>query len=136
MELFAATSAGGDAWDDFGEPTTLWSGAGAADFPAVAAGPAAGDFRVVWQAATDGGQNRWNTWVQETSDGGETWRDSPLRLSDQANGASYKHAEGYAFPYGDYLGLAVDGEGVAHAIWGEGPSWDGPGGTWSTRQAP
>ena len=32
------------------------------------------------------------------------------------------------FPYGDYLSLSVDGKGTNHVIWGEGESYNGPGG--------
>ena len=35
--------------------------------------------------------------------------------------------------FGDYLEMAVDGEGANHVIWGEGESFDGNGGTWFTR---
>ncbi len=42
-------------------------------------------------------------------------------------------AAGYTFPYGDYLGLFVDGAGMNHVIWGEGASYSGPGGVWYTR---
>jgi hypothetical protein len=56
------------------------------------------------------------------------------RVSDQPDGATYKTAGGYAFPYGDYLEIAVDAEGRTHLIWGEGASYGGPGGTWYTRE--
>ena len=56
-----------------------------------------------------------------------------MRLSDLGSGASYKTAAGYAFPYGDYFEIAVDGTGRNHVIWAEGTSYDGPGGTWYTR---
>ena len=29
-----------------------------------------------------------------------------------------------------FPGLSVDGNGINHAIWGEGTSYDGPGGSW------
>ena len=48
-------------------------------------------------------------------------------------GAPYKTRAGYMFPYGDYLSLSVDGEGTNHVIWGEGASYNGPGGVWYTR---
>ena len=44
-----------------------------------------------------------------------------------------KSADGHAFPYGDYLEIAVDSTGVAQMIWGAGASFDGPGGVWFTR---
>jgi len=106
--------------------------AGDNGFPHVAAGPVPGDFRVVWQGDFDAATGSWNTLYRATPNAGVTW--GPVRrLSDRPDGAPYKGAAGYQFPYGDYLGAAVDATGVVHAIWGEGFSWDGPGGAWSTR---
>ena len=101
-------------------------------FPAVAAGPAPDDFRVIWQDDRIREQTGWNTWYRRTTDGGQTWS-LPVRLSNQPFGASYKDWAGYAFPYGDYLELEVGDDGTNYAIWGEGGSYDGPGGTWYTR---
>ncbi len=98
-------------------------------FPAVAAGPAANDFRIVWQG---GRPNAFNTWYRRTTDGGATFS-VILKLSDATTGAPYKSARGYRFPYGDYMGIGVDASGMNHVIWGEGPSYNGPGGTWYTR---
>ena len=100
-------------------------------FPAVAAGPSAGDFRIVWQGNT-GDPHAWNTFYRRSTDGGATWSET-VRLSDRTNGAPYKNPAGYLFPYGDYLGLSVDGAGTNHVIWGEGASYSGPGGVWYTR---
>ena len=101
-------------------------------FPAIATGPTAGDFRVVWQGTTEGNNRAWNTFYRRTTDGGATWGEI-VRLSDRADGAPYKSAAGYTFPYGDYIGLSVDGAGINHVIWGEGASYNGPGGVWYTR---
>lgn len=103
-------------------------------FPAVAAGPKMGDFRVVWQGNRDGDSRGWNTFYRRTTDGGATWSDT-VQLSDRTTGAPYKNLAGYTFPYGDYLSLSVDGAGANHVIWGEGASYNGPGGTWYTRSA-
>jgi hypothetical protein len=101
-------------------------------FPALGAGPSAGDFRVAWQDDRQQSQTGWNTWYRRSTDGGASWS-APIRLSDLTSGAPYKSANGYRFPYGDYFELAVDGAGVNHVIWGEGDSYTGPGGTWYTR---
>lgn len=100
-------------------------------FPAVAAGPGRGDFRVVWQGNRDGRTDVWNTWYRRTTDGGRRW-DVPQRLSDATTAAPYNSPNGYRFPYGDYLELAVDSDGSNHVIWGEGLSYYGPGGSWYT----
>ena len=101
-------------------------------FPAAAAGPGAGDFRVVWQGNRNGDTRGWNTYFRRTTDGGASW--GPIaRISDRRDGAPYKNRAGFDFPYGDYLGLSVDGAGLNHVIWGEGTSYDGPGGCWYTR---
>jgi hypothetical protein len=101
-------------------------------FTDVEAGPVAGDFRAVWQGSSRGRVDAWNTYYRRTSDAGVTWEPT-RRLSDLGAGAPYKSPSGYLFPYGDYLAIAVDGQGVSHVIWGEGASWNGPGGTWYTR---
>ena len=38
--------------------------------------------------------------------------------------------DGYLEPYGDYFELDIDGRGATHALWGEGPSYSGPGNVW------
>jgi hypothetical protein len=101
-------------------------------FPGVGAGPVRGDFRVVWQGNADGNPSGWNTYFRRTTDAGITWSPA-IKLSDRSKGAPYKSPSGYAFPYGDYLSLSVDGGGLNHVIWGEGASYDGPGGAWYTR---
>jgi PEP-CTERM motif len=102
-------------------------------FPAVAASRATpGDFRVAWQDDRAGSQNDWNTWLRSTQDGGASWNPAEL-LSDLGAGAPYKGPLGYAFVYGDYFEIAVDGDDVNHIIWGEGASYTGPGGSWYTR---
>jgi hypothetical protein len=101
-------------------------------FPAVAAGSAANDFRVIWQDDRNGSQTAWNSWYRRSTDGGSTWG-TALRLSDLGSGAPYKTANGYKFPYGDYLEMSVDSTGRNHLIWGEGDSYTGPGGSWYTR---
>ncbi len=101
------------------------------NFPAVAVGPGSGDFRVVWQGNFDGRTDAWNTWYRRTTNGGATWS-APVRLSDMTTAAPYRHADGYRFPYGDYLELAVGRDGWNHIIWGEGVSYTGPGGSWYT----
>ncbi|HEY1653918.1 MAG TPA: sialidase family protein [Candidatus Tumulicola sp.] len=128
--LYATRSKDGARWSD---PRPVGS-AGNATSPAIAAGPANGDFRLVWQDNRNG-LHAWNTWYARSRDGGATWN-APIRLSDRGNGAPYKHPAGYDFPFGDYLGMSVDASGVTYVIWGEGSAVYTPGGTWFTHSLP
>lgn len=129
QRLFSRRSANGLRWERrrIVSPGALAHNA----FPAVAAGPGSGDFRVAWQGSLDGRTDVWNTWLRRTKNGGASWGPA-VRLSDATTPAPYHSADGYRFPYGDYLELTVDGDGVNHVIWGEGLSYYGPGGTWYT----
>lgn len=98
-------------------------------FPVVLAGSAPEEFRLLWQ---DDREGSWNTWTRQTTDVGCSWSE-PLRLSRGRRGAGYNSGRGYDFPYGDYFGAAVDGEGRTHVVWGAGESWKGHGGAWYTR---
>lgn len=69
-------------------------------------------------------------WYRSTTNSGGTWG-LTVRLSNLGSGAPYKTASGFAFPYGDYFSMTVNASGKAYVIWGEGPSYGGPGGTWS-----
>lgn len=130
-QMYVRTSTDGVAWSprtQISDPSPSVNNA----FPAIAAGPTAGDFRVTWQDDRNGSTTAWNTWYRSTANGGSSWS-AALRLSDLGTGAPYKTAAGYAFPYGDYFEMAVDSTGRNHVIWGEGASYDGPGGSWYTR---
>jgi len=129
MALYEATSTNGVSWS---APVALGSGGTnvGADFPAVASGPTAGDFRVAWMDDRNGA-NAFNVWYRSTTNAGGSFS-STLRLSNLGSGATYKTAAGFVFPYGDYFSIAVSASGKSYVIWGEGPSYIGPGGTWST----
>ncbi len=101
-----------------------------AAFPA-AAGAGDGDFRV-WYMDDRNGPRGWNVWLRRSTDGGRSWSDD-VRLSDATSGTSYKHPRGFDQPYGDYGEVAVTSAGGTFAIWGEGESYAGPGGTWYNR---
>lgn len=96
------------------------------------AGRGHGDFRVVWQDNRRG-PKRWNTYTRRTTDGGVTWKTEFL-LSDARSGRGYKHRRGYDADYGDYTEVTVSDSGKTFAVWGEGFSYNGPGGTWYNRQ--
>jgi hypothetical protein len=132
QRIYVSTSTDGMTWSARTEISNSSASVNNA-FPALAAGPKAGDFRLAWQDDRNGGTTAWNTWYRRTTHGGNSWTD-PVRVSDQPGGAPYKTTAGYAFPYGDYFEIAVDAEGRTHLIWGEGASYSGPGGTWYTRE--
>lgn len=77
----------------------------------------------------------WNVWYRTSLDG-VVWTPK-LRIDGPAFTAlqphAYQSAAGFNFPYGDYGWLALDGLGNTYAVWGEGPSWAGPGSVWFTR---
>jgi hypothetical protein len=130
MSLYEATSTNGVTWS---APVALGSGGTTvgADFPAVAAGPTAGDFRVAWMDDRNGAR-AFNVWYRSTTNAGGSF--TPMvRLSNLSTGAPYKTAAGFAFTYGDYFSMAVNSAGTSYVIWGEGPNYVGPGGTWSTK---
>jgi hypothetical protein len=53
-----------------------------------------------------------------------------VKLSDATSGPGYVTPQGYLEIYGDYLEVAVTATGDTFAAWGEGFSYDGPGGVW------
>lgn len=127
--IYAATSTtNGASWSPRTEVSTAPAGSAHA-FPALVAG-AAGDVRIGWMDSRAG--TVWNTYVRESSDGGATWS-AERDLSTFVTGYSYIQATGFAYPFGDYWELAIDGDGRTHAIWGEGLNYDSPGSIWYAR---
>jgi hypothetical protein len=126
QQLYVKTSRNGRDWSDAVEISGTDPSVDNA-FPAVAAGLVPGDFRVVWMHTRD---RLWDTWERRLFRG--FWGDV-VRLSNRHHGTPYTHRRGFDFPYGDYLGVTVDGRGETSAIWGAGPDYNGPGGTWYTR---
>ena len=97
---------------------------------------AAGDGDVrAWFAHTNGGDHdAWNVWYRRSTDGGVTWS-APVKISDAVSGAEYKTPDGFLDVYGDYGEIDVTSSGKTIAVWGEGFSWLGPGGSWFNREA-
>jgi hypothetical protein len=81
------------------------------------------------QTAKGDDPDAWNVWYRSSADGGSTWT-SPVKLSDATSGAGYKTAAGFFEIYGDYGEIDITNTGNTIAVWGEGFSWTGPGGTW------
>ena len=112
-------------------PVALSKSGEEATSPAVES-RATGDVRAWWME-TNGGVDAWNVWYRTSTDGGQTWT-APLKISDATAGAAYKTPNGFLEIYGDYGEMAINSAGKTVAIWGEGFSWDGPGGAWVNRQ--
>jgi hypothetical protein len=94
-----------------------------------------GDVRI-WYMQTSGGDNQdaWNVWYRSSSNGGGSWS-SPVKIDDAPAGAAgYVNAKGFGEIYGDYGEIAVTSAGKTIAVWGEGLSYTGPGGTWFNLQ--
>ena len=68
----------------------------------------------------------WNTFYRTSTNGGATWSAEVAALGP-ARGYDYIVAGGFRFPFGDYFTLAIDSDGVTHAVWGEGRNYKAPG---------
>jgi len=130
--IYSKTSAdGGMTWST--PPVALSTAGEMGDFPAVEMASAT-DVRA-WYMQTSGGNfDAWNTWYRSSTNAGSSWT-APVKISDAAAGAApYVTANGFLEPYGDYGEIAVTNTGKTIATWGEGPSYNGPGGVWVNRQ--
>ena len=140
--LFARSRDGALTWDRRQDVSGAPSGSNNL-FPAIVA-RGNGDVRIAWQddrngfdTGNDDPNARWNTYYQSSLDGGATWS-AEAQLSRFVSDPVYEYKfgppnDGYAEPYGDYFELDIDGAGVTHALWGEGPSYAGPGNVWYAR---
>jgi hypothetical protein len=77
---------------------------------------------------------RWNVRYTTSSDLGATWS-APVRISDARRGTAYIDRDGFLEAYGDYGEIAITSEGRTIGVWGEGPSYNGPGGVWFNVEA-
>jgi Neuraminidase (sialidase) len=125
--VFARSSTdGGQTWSD----RTRLSQVDVNAAFAAAAGRGDGDIRVYFADQRIG---RWNVWYRSSEDLGDTWTKAVL-ISDATSGTDYKNAKGFIEFYGDYGEIAITGSGNTVAVWGEGPSYLGPGGVWFNRE--
>jgi hypothetical protein len=76
---------------------------------------------------------RFNVWYRQWSPKTKKWS-ATVRISNRRGGAPYKNSQGFGEDYGDYGGIAVTYRGDTIATWAEGPSYNGPGGTWVNLQ--
>lgn len=136
--LFARSDDGGATWAARQDVSLAPAGANNL-FPAIVA-RGSGDVRIAWMddrngfdPGADDPAARWNTYYRTSTNGGNSWS-AETQLSAYVPGYSYVLPEGFLEPYGDYMELDIDGAGKTHAIWGEGPSYDGPGNVWYSGQ--
>jgi hypothetical protein len=111
-------------------------------FPAIVA-RGDGDVRIAWMddrngfdTGSDDPNARWNTYYRTSTDRGQTFS-AETQLSKFVAGYPYKLStpkDGFLEPYGDYFEIDIDGTGATHALWGEGPSYAGPGNIWYSHQ--
>jgi hypothetical protein len=120
---------GGATWSG---RTMLSSGSEHATAPMMESA-GTGSVRVAYYETNGGRVNRWNVWYRTSSDAGQTWS-APVKLSDATSGTVYKTPEGFKEVYGDYGEMAIMSTGKTIAIWGEGESYLGPGGSWYNRE--
>jgi hypothetical protein len=134
---FRRSTDGGATWSPREDVSLAPTGANNL-FPAIVA-RGDGDVRIAWQddrngfdAGGDDESARWNTYYRSSTDRGRAWS-AEVQLSQFVSGYDFKLADGYLEPYGDYFELDIDGTGRTHALWGEGPSYLGPGTVWYAR---
>jgi hypothetical protein len=138
--FFRRSTNGGNTWSARQDVSRAPTGSNNL-FPYVVA-QGDGDVRIAWQddrngfdSGGDDSDARWNTYYRSSTNRGGAWS-SEAQLSRFVAGYPYKFAtpkDGYLEPYGDYFELDIDPAGVTHALWGEGPSYAGPGNVWYAR---
>jgi len=132
---FSSSTTEGASWSERANVSEAARGVEHA-FPALAAG-ASGDVRIAWMDAratepAHADHSLWNTYYRTSTNGGATWS-AETRLSGPAPGYDYILPGGFRFPFGDYFGLAIDGDGTTQAVWGEGRDYKSPGSIWYAR---
>ena len=97
-------------------------------FPAIAVGSQSGDVRIGWMDTRTGA---WNVFYRQSADRGAHFS-AVTQISTYVPGYPYLTPKGFALPYGDYFSMVVDSSGQTQAVWGEGPSYQGPGNQWAS----
>jgi hypothetical protein len=127
MRVYVSTSTnGGRSWSA-GVPLSV-AGENATGPRLASSG--GGNVRIWYMQTAGHDPDAWNVWYRSSSNGGSSWS-SPVKISDAPGGAAaYVNANGFDEIYGDYGEIAVTNTGKTVAIWGEGLSYTGPGGSW------
>jgi hypothetical protein len=127
MRVYVSTSTnGGRSWSA-GVPLSV-AGENATQPRLASSG--GGNVRIWYMQTAGHDPDAWNVVYRSASNGGSSWS-SPVKISDApAGAAAYVNANGFDEIYGDYGEIAVTNTGKTVAIWGEGLSYTGPGGSW------
>jgi len=129
---FSSSTTSGASWSAKADVSTAGPNVEGA-FPVIAAG-SPGDVRIAWmdtRTMSTGSPPLWNTLYRSSTNGGATW--SPeVKLSSPVRGYDYILPGGFRFPFGDYFSIAIDSQGMTHAVWGEGRNYKSPGSIWYT----
>lgn len=97
-------------------------------YPTIVGG-AANTIYLAWMDDRNGSPinhtNGWNMWLRTSTTGGASWTGPSQQMSAYDPSQSQSHPNGFEFPYGDYLGLAMNSCGAPLITWGEGHNWVG-----------
>jgi len=121
---------GGQSWTFLGEVDTKGNSSAYALFPTITA--SGNNVYVAWMDDRNGSpfdhKNGWNVWLRTSTNGGVSFGTNQQISTYDPTRAESK-PNGFVFPYGDYFGLDVNTCGLPELVWGEGPSYAGPGHT-------
>ncbi len=132
----SANCTGGSGWSFVGrvdDKTASGCGGSAcfALFPRVLGG-GAGQVSVIWMDDRNGTPldhtNGWNVWYRTSTTGGASWTAPGQRISQFDPSQSQSQSSGFLFPYGDYMGIALNPNCPTRQpvmAWGEGHNWVG-----------
>ena len=129
---FSSSTTAGATWSSRADVSAARQGVEGC-FPTIAAGTS-GDVRIAWmdtRAMDSHNHPLWNTYYRSSTNGGATWS-AETKLSGPARFYDYVLPAGFRFPFGDYFSIAIDSDGVTHAVWGEGRNYKSPGSIWYT----
>lgn len=97
-------------------------------FPTLLGGPGS-TLYAAWFDDRNGSpinhENGWNVWLRSSVDAGSTWTGPSQKISTFMPTESQSGPNGFLFPYGDYMGLAMNTCGRPMLVWGEGHDWVG-----------
>jgi len=124
---------GGASWTFMGRADDKTAGGCASSacyalYPTIVGG-AANTVYLAWMDDRTGSPithtNGWNVWLRTSTSGGAGWSGPSQRMSAYDPSQSQSQPNGFGFPYGDYMGMAMSSCGAPLITWGEGHNWVG-----------